>query len=193
MRRLLILLYLCFLPVPSHAAEIDPDRMIRPELLGEAIQAMSRHSDRTNPSRLVIVDYGLHSAQKRLFVVDLETGLVKAYRATHGRGSDKDHDGFLDAFSDVPGSSASPQGAYLTAEEYYGKHGRSLRLDGLDKTNANARRRAIVIHSAAYAEPAMIDNYGKLGRSNGCIAFSRTDLDTFMTLVPQGTLIYVGR
>ena len=68
-----------------------------------------------------------------------------------------------------------------------------LRLDGLDKTNANARRRAIVIHSAAYAEPAMIDNYGKLGRSNGCIAFSRTDLDPFMTLVPQGTLIYVGR
>ncbi|WP_290497868.1 murein L,D-transpeptidase catalytic domain family protein [Hyphomonas sp. UBA4494] len=193
MRRLLILLYLCFLPLPSHAAEIDPDRMIRPELLGEAIQAMSRHSDRTNPSRLVIVDYGLHSAQKRLFVIDLETGLVNAYRTTHGRGSDKDHDGFLDAFSDVPGSSASPQGAYLTAEEYYGKHGRSLRLDGLDKTNANARRRAIVIHSAAYAEPAMIDNYGKLGRSNGCIAFSRADLDTFMILVPQGTLIYVGR
>ena len=112
---MLILLYLCFLPLPSHAAEIDPDRMIRPELLGEAIQAMSRHSDRTNPSRLVIVDYGLHSAQKRLFVVDLETGLVNAYRTTHGRGSDKDHDGFLDAFSDVPGSSASPQGAYLMA------------------------------------------------------------------------------
>jgi L,D-transpeptidase-like protein len=193
MRRLLILLYLCFLPVPSHAAEIDPDRMIRPELLGEAIQAMSRHSDRTNPSRLVIVDYGLHSAQKRLFVVNLETGLVKAYRATHGRGSDKDHDGFLDKFSDVPGSGASPRGAYLTAEEYYGKHGRSLRLDGLDPSNANARRRAIVVHSAAYAEPSLIKRQGKLGRSNGCIAFSRHDLKTFLRDVPRGTLIYVSR
>ena len=193
MSRFLILLCLCFLPFQARAAEIDPDRLIRPELLGKAVKAMSRHADLTHSRQLVVVDYSLHSAKERLFIVDLDTGLVSAYRTTHGRGSDKDHDGFLDVFSDVPGSSASPQGAYLTAEEYYGKHGRSLRLDGLDKTNANARRRAIVIHSAAYAEPAMIENYGQLGRSNGCIAFSRADLDTFMTLVPQGTLIYVGR
>jgi L,D-transpeptidase catalytic domain len=167
--------------------------MVRPELLGQAVQALSRHSDRANPRRLVIVDYGLHSAQERLFVVNLETGLVKAYRTTHGRGSDKDHDGFLDRFSDVPGSGASPKGAYLTAEEYYGRHGRSVRLDGLDPTNANARRRAIVIHAAAYAEPAMIRSQGKLGRSLGCMAFSRADLKTVLADLPQHTLVYVGK
>ncbi|MGK3945767.1 murein L,D-transpeptidase catalytic domain-containing protein, partial [Streptomyces caeruleatus] len=81
-------------------------------------------------NRLVIVDYGQHSKEKRLHIVDLETGAVTSYRAAHGRGSDKDHDGMLDAFSDKPGSSASPGGAYVIAEEYWGKHGRSLRLDG---------------------------------------------------------------
>ena len=193
MRRFLTLLCLFCLPHLSHAAEIDPDRLIRPELLGKAVKAMSRHAAHANPHHLVVVDYSLHSSKKRLFVINLETGQVSAYRTTHGRGSDRDHDGYLDRFSDVPGSGASPRGAYLTAEEYYGKHGRSLRLDGLDPTNANARRRAIVIHAAAYAEPSMIRAQGKLGRSLGCIAVSSADLETFMTLVPQGTLIYVGR
>ncbi|HBH45459.1 MAG TPA: hypothetical protein DDY28_13725, partial [Hyphomonas atlantica] len=137
--------------------------------------------------------YSLHSSKKRLFIVNLDTGHVSAFRTTHGRGSDADHDGYLDTFSDTPGSGASPQGAFLTAEEYHGRHGRSLRLDGLDETNANARRRAIVIHAADYAEPGMIDTYGRLGRSLGCIVFSRADLDAFMILVPQGTLIFVGR
>lgn len=167
--------------------------MIRPELVGRALVALDEHPQARASPRLVIVDYSLHSSEPRLFIVNLETGRVQAFRTTHGRGSDPDHDGYLDSFSDVPNSSASPEGAYLTAEEYHGRHGRSLRLDGLDPTNANARRRAIVIHSAAYAEPDMIDAHGKLGRSNGCIAFSKQDLDAFLADVPAGTLIYVGR
>ena len=193
MRHFLILLSLFCLPHFSQAETIDPDRLIRPDLLEQAIGALHEHAAHASSERLVVVDYSLHSAQKRLFVVDLDTGLVNAFRTTHGRGSDKDHDGYLEKFSDIPGSGASPEGAFLTAEKYQGRHGRSLRLDGLDETNANARRRAIVIHAADYAEPGMIDTYGRLGRSLGCIVFSRADLDAFMILVPQGTLIFVGR
>lgn len=193
MRHFLILLSLFCLPHFSQAEAIDPDRLIRPDLLEQAIGALHTHAAHANSERLVVVDYSLHSSKKRLFIVNLDTGLVNAFRTTHGRGSDKDHDGYLDKFSDIPGSGASPEGAFLTAEEYHGRHGRSLRLDGLDETNANARRRAIVIHAADYAEPGMIDRYGKLGRSLGCIVFSRADLDAFMILVPQGTLIFVGR
>ena len=172
---------------------LDPEQLIRPHLLGEALAALEAHPDATASPRLVIVDYGLHSSKPRLFVVNLQTGEVEAFRTAHGSGSDPDHDGFLNSFSDIPGSSASPEGAYLTAEEYYGKHGRSLRLDGLDATNANARDRAIVIHAADYAEPDWLSRYGKLGRSNGCIVFSSADLKTFMADVPEGTLLYVGR
>jgi L,D-transpeptidase catalytic domain len=176
------------------AVELDPDGQIRPAILAQAETALETHADQVGEnSHLIVVDYSLHSREKRLFVVDLVSGAVSAFRAAHGRGSDKDHDGYLDAFSDRPGSSASPEGAYLVAEEYSGKHGRSLRLDGLSNTNANARARAIVIHAAAYAEPDMIRQHGKLGRSNGCIVFSGADLETVLGTVPRGTLIFVGK
>jgi len=196
MTRLLALILLVFaiIAAPASAKKLDPVGQIRPELLERAVTALDSHGEASGGTgKLVVVDYGLHSSEARLFVLDLETGDVTAYRTAHGKGSDQDHDGFLDGFSDVPGSSASPGGTYLTAEEYYGGHGRSLRLDGLDPTNANARSRAIVIHSAVYAEPEHLEKYGKLGRSNGCIVFSEGDLGRFLEDVPKGTLIFVGK
>lgn len=179
---------------PAAAIPVDPQGLIRPDLLGKALDALKAHGDAADPSHIVIVDYARRSSEKRAYLVNLETGLVEdMFRAAHGSGSDSDHDGFLDKFSDVPGSSASPEGAYLLAEEYTGKHGRSLRLDGLDPTNANARARAIVIHAAEYAEPSFLQKWGKLGRSNGCIVFSKDDLTTFLKDVPRRTLIYVGK
>lgn len=44
----------------------------------------------------------------------------------------------------------SSLGIYRCAETYEGKHGYSMRLDGLEPTNSLARERAIVIHSADY-------------------------------------------
>ncbi|MEZ6001215.1 murein L,D-transpeptidase catalytic domain-containing protein [Hyphomonas sp.] len=185
---------LCLTAMPAAAIPVDPQGLIRPELLGQALASLKAHGDTADQTHLVIVDYARRSSEKRAYLVNLETGLVEdMFRAAHGSGSDRDHDGYLDQFSDVPGSSASPEGAYLLAEEYVGKHGRSLRLDGLDPTNANARARAIVIHAADYAEPSFLQKWGKLGRSNGCIVFSQTDLATFLKDVPRGTLVFVGR
>ena len=194
MRRLAALAVLCLAALPAQAVPLDPDGLIRPDLLGRAVAALEAHKAEADPAHLVVIDYSRPSSEPRAYVLNLETGRVDdIFRAAHGRGSDPDHDGYLDSFSDVPGSSASPEGAYLTAEEYIGKHGRSLRLDGLDATNANARSRAIVIHAAAYAEPAWLKKFGKLGRSNGCIVFSKADLTTFLKDVPQRTLIFVGK
>ncbi|KJS27616.1 MAG: hypothetical protein VR75_02355 [Hyphomonadaceae bacterium BRH_c29] len=195
MKRFLpILAALCFAALPAQAVPVDPEGLIRPDLLGRALAALEAHRNEVNPVHLVIVDYARRSSEPRTYVLNLNTGHVEeSFRAAHGSGSDPDHDGFLDKFSDVPGSSASPEGAYLVAEPYVGKHGKSLRLDGLDPTNANARDRAIVIHAADYAEPTFLQKWGKLGRSNGCIVFSKADLSTFLTDVPQRTLIFVGK
>ena len=183
------------LPAPSaQAIQLDPQGLIRADLLSRAMTALQAHRGEADVTHLVIVDYSRRSDQRRAYIVNLETGLVEeAFRAAHGSGSDPDHDGYLDKFSDVPGSSASPEGAYLVAEQYVGKHGRSLRLDGLDKSNANARARAIVIHAASYAEPSFLKQWGKLGRSNGCIVFSKEDLATFLKDVPERTLVFVGK
>lgn len=176
------------------ATTLDPQGLIRPDFLSTALAAGARNApEAAATGRLVVVDYSQHSSAERLYVVNLETGAVTAYRASHGRGSDPDHDGFLDSFSSVPGSNASPEGAFRLAEQYHGQHGRSVRLDGLDETNRTARARAIVIHAAAYAEPEHLARHGMLGRSFGCIVFSAADLAAFIDDVPQGTLVFVGK
>jgi hypothetical protein len=189
----LFLLGIFGLTALAGAAPLDPDGLIRPALLERAVTAMEAHDGESrNTGKLVVVDYSLHSSKERLFVIDLETGAVSAYRTAHGLGSDPDHDGYLDSFSGKSGSQASPEGTFRFAEEYQGKHGQSFRLDGLDETNRTSRARAIVIHSASYAEPAFLSRHGKLGRSNGCIVFSKADLARFVDEVPEGTLIFVG-
>ena len=180
--------------LPANAKNLNPNTSIRPELLSQALASQAAHASETKDTgHIVIVDYSRHSKDERLFVLDLQSGDITSYRTTHGSGSDADHDGFLDNFSDKSGSNASPQGAFRMAEPYYGKHGLSLRLDGLEETNKSSRARAIVVHAAKYAEPEFLAQHGKLGRSNGCIAFAKADFDDFVASVPEGTLIYVSR
>lgn len=190
----LFVLVFCSWAPATYAVVLDPDRIIREDLLAAGLKALRDHAAPAGDTgRLVIVDYSRHSREERVYVVHLTTGEVTAYRASHGLGSDADHDGYLDVFSSVPNSQASPEGAFRIAEAYRGRHGRSVRLDGLDAENQTARSRAIVIHAAAYAEPEHLARYGKLGRSNGCIVFSGADLARFLDEVPEGTLIFVGK
>lgn len=178
-------------------AEADteyPLNEVRADLLEAAKSSLRTHASKvSNTDTIVIVDYSLHSAKNRLFVADLGAGTVTRFRVTHGRGSDKNHDGMLDHFSSKSGSYASPKGAHVTAEQYVGKHGASVRMDGLEPDNASARSRAIVIHAAKYAEASMVNTYGKLGRSQGCLALSQADLQTLLQLVPTGTLVYIDK
>lgn len=190
----LILLAFLWIGGRANALELDPNHQIRSDLLSAALTAAENIApESTAAGKIVVVDYSLHSSKDRLFVLDLETGTVSGYRVSHGLGSDPDHDGYLDSFSSIPGSQASPEGVLRMAEEYSGKHGRSVRLDGLEEGNRTSRSRAIVIHAASYAEPDHLARYGKLGRSNGCIVFSQADLQRFLAEVPEGTIIFVGK
>jgi hypothetical protein len=143
--------------------------------------------------RIGIADYSLHSAKKRFHIVDLANGTSQSFLVAHGKGSDLRHTGWLQKFSNVPGSEASSGGSYMTSETYVGKHGTSRRLKGLDPSNNMAEPRAIVIHGAWYAEPEMIGSYGKLGRSQGCFAFSESDLDIILERLGPGRLLYADK
>jgi hypothetical protein len=106
----------------------------------------------------------------------------------HGSGSDKANDGYAEKFSNVSGSNASSLGFYMTAETYNGKHGLSLRLDGLSSTNSNVRARAVVIHGASYVSDSDI----KAGRSWGCPAVSMASKDKVIKMLKGGSIIYAG-
>ena len=166
---------------------------IRPAILDQAMTALASQTGAEADRRVIVVDYGLHSSRPRLFVWDQENGEVLSLRASHGRGSDPDHDGYLDRFSSRAGSHASPEGSFRIGESYIGQHGVSLRLDGLDTDNANARDRAIVIHAADYAEPEFLNQHGKLGRSHGCIVLSEADFRRLRKHAQPGTYVFVGK
>ena len=68
-----------------------------------------------------------------------------------------------------------------------------MKVNGLDWTNYNAEPRAIVIHNAWYAEPDMIAQHGKLGRSEGCFAFGRDSQFEVMRTLAGGRMIYADK
>jgi hypothetical protein len=180
-------------PAPLAPAPVVPAG-VNPQLFARAKAAMAQHGA-SLPYRdtIGIVDFSLPSSEPRFHVVNLQTGQVDSFRVAHGRGSDPDHSGFLERFSNDFGSYASSSGTYRTAETYDGKYGLSMKVQGLDWTNSNAESRAIVIHNAWYAEDDMIPEHGKLGRSEGCFAFSRASQWQVMSRLGGGRMIYADK
>ncbi|MFT4027844.1 MAG: murein L,D-transpeptidase catalytic domain family protein [Novosphingobium sp.] len=140
-----------------------------------------------------IADFAQQSAQPRFHFANLENGTVRSFYVAHGRGSDPEHCGYLQSFSNEIGSNATSRGAYLTCEWYNGKYGTSIRLEGLDRDNSQALPRAIVMHPAAYAAPSMIATYGKLGRSEGCFAMAPEQFNEALWNLSGGRLLYADR
>ncbi len=140
-----------------------------------------------------IADFARPSTLPRFHFVNLEAGQIRSFLVAHGRGSDPAHSGFLQAFSNVPGSEATSRGAYLTCEWYKGKYGTSIRLEGLDPDNSLALERAIVMHPAAYAAPSHIARFGKLGRSEGCFAMAPDQFNEALWHLSGGRLLYADR
>lgn len=180
-------------PVPAAPqSALSAPGGINPQLFHRAKAALDQHRIWYR-DHMGIVDFGLASSEPRFYVVDIRSGAVESYPVTHGKGSDPSHNGYLDHFSNTPGSEATSNGAYSTADYYYGKYGLSMRLNGLDWTNNNAMARAIVIHNAWYAEPNVIAEHGKLGRSQGCFAFSRHDQWQVMQKLAGGRMIFAEK
>lgn len=118
---------------------------------------------------LTIVDFSLSSTQERMWVIDMKTQkVILKSLVAHGRNSGSE---YATDFSNENESYKSSLGFYVTGETYKGKHGLSLRLDGMEfGINHNARARAVVVHGADYVSQSFIKNTGRLGRSQGCPA-----------------------
>ena len=183
-------------PVGSPAAALPRPASpagIRPDLYSAAIAALQRHGGRVGRDRVAIVDFSAPSSDPRFHIVDVASGTARSFLVAHGSGSDPDHSGWLERFSNQPGSNASSEGAFLTGDYYYGKHGRSQKLHGLDPSNSNALSRAIVVHGAWYSEPGVLSAHGKLGRSQGCFAVGDSQIGTVFGQLGPGRMIYAAK
>ena len=165
-----------------------------PALVSVARRGLERAGDRVRYRDIVgIADFTAASKTPRFHLVDLRNGATTSLLVSHGRGSDPGHSGWLRSFSNDVGSAATSQGAYVTGDYYVGKHGRSMRLQGLDRSNSNAESRAIVVHGAWYVSPKMVAQHGMLGRSEGCFAFDEADLPQVLARLGPGRLLLAGK
>jgi hypothetical protein len=143
-----------------------------------------------NDKVITIFDFSLASNQKRAWVIDLKTNkILMNFYVSHGKNSGG-HTKAYD-FSNQPSSKKTSLGIYTTEKTYYGKHGYSLRLDGLEKgINDNAKTRAIVVHPASYMTTDFIKQHGYAGRSWGCFAMSPTIIERFIEITRGGSLLF---
>lgn len=140
---------------------------------------------------LTIADFDQNSTKKRLWIVDLEKdSLLLNTWVAHGQRSGGD---VPTRFSDMNDSNESSLGFYVTAEVYHGKHGRSLKLDGMDQGfNSNARMRSIVVHGASYVSQHTINQLGRLGRSHGCPAVPAELSDRVINTIGGKTVLFIN-
>ena len=178
---------------PRVFAQANPTSARDTKLLALAREELARMGGKVWRRDIVgVADFGLHSAQERFHFVNVEQDRVESFHVSHGDGSDPEHDGWLNWYSNEEGSHCTSKGAYLTRSWYVGRYGTSIRLDGLDATNSNALDRAIVMHQADYAKPDHVARWGRLGRSNGCFAMGPEQFDKALIDLSGGRLLIAG-
>ena len=103
-----------------------------------------------NQQICLLIDFSIHSGKNRLFIYDfnLDSIIGKAL-CTHGFCDNLALKDTTIKFSNVPESYCSSLGKYKIGKRGYSSFGIHInyRLHGLEKTNSNAFKRNIVLHS----------------------------------------------
>ena len=139
---------------------------------------------------LTVCDFSQSSKQKRLYVIDVANNklIINTYVA-HGKNSGGE---YATKFSNKMESLQSSLGFYITADTYFGEHGLSLRINGVDPGyNDKALERSIVIHGAAYVDAARADAGIFMGRSWGCPAVPQKESINIITTIKNGTCLFI--
>jgi hypothetical protein len=153
-----------------------------------------------NQRYVTIMDLTKPSSQKRLFILDRQTGEVEVLQAGHGMGtSQKGNDSvWARNFSNSNGSNLTPSGFFITGNTYNSDKswGVGMRLHGLQKgINENSFNRGVVLHGASYVPddsvardsdsvPLMSGN--PAGRSHGCTVVNPIQVSNVMSKLASG-------
>lgn len=143
-----------------------------------------------NEGYLTICDFSQSSNKKRFYLVDMVNNkvILNTYVA-HGRNSGGE---YATRFSNRVKSLQSSLGFYVTQNTYYGEHGLSLRVAGLEKGyNDKALKRNIVIHGADYIGDSRITRSKYMGRSYGCPAIPRKECTQVINTIKDGSCIFI--
>lgn len=149
-------------------------------------QLLQQQHRLSNNQYITICDMSQSSGRKRLYLIDVRTHrLVMNTCVAHGKNSGGQ---YATHFSNTPESLQSSLGFYITSGTYQGANGLSLRLKGVEPGfNDRAWERNIVVHGADYVEAGPVSN----GRSYGCPAVPVKDCQKLITLIRNGSCLFI--
>lgn len=142
-----------------------------------------------NQRYLTVIDMSLSANTERFYLIDVYSQeIVYKSLVAHGIATGEE---FAEEFSNTESSHQSSLGFYLTGETYNGRHDFSLKLDGLESYNNNARDRGIVIHAAEYVSHEFIKTNGRLGRSYGCPSLPHENYFDIVSKIKDQSCLFI--
>jgi hypothetical protein len=139
---------------------------------------------------LSICDFSQSSRRKRLYVINLQSlKLLLNTHVAHGRNSGGE---FARSFSNKMESHQSSLGFYVTGGTYWGAHGLSLQIDGLESgINDRANERKIVVHGSPYVGDQFLRANPFTGRSYGCPAVPAKYTAKLIDIIKNGSCLFI--
>ncbi|MDR3059271.1 MAG: murein L,D-transpeptidase catalytic domain family protein [Prevotella sp.] len=127
-----------------------------------------------NMQYCILIDFSIHSGKNRFFVWDFAKDTIRHESlCCHGYGKESTQS--KPVFSNVEGSYCSSLGKYKIGVRSYSSWGINAhyKMHGLEKTNNNAFKRIVVLHSHnPVPEEEIYPNHLPLGWSQGCPVIS---------------------
>jgi hypothetical protein len=143
-----------------------------------------------NRRYVTISDMTMSSVNKRMAVLDLQTGKVAYYRVSHGIGSGPGDT--VASCSNGNGSNQTPPGFHVVNSPYNGKYGDSLKMNGLERRNSASFDRHVVMHardSEKFSQD-VISGLHRISTSEGCPMLTQEDYREVRNEVKGGSLYY---
>ncbi|NDV58858.1 murein L,D-transpeptidase catalytic domain-containing protein [Bacteroides sp. 519] len=153
-------------------------------------------SKKYNTDYCILIDFSIHSGKKRFFVWDFKGDSIKlSSLCAHGYGQNSTTK--KPVFSNVEGSYCSSLGKYKIGIRSYSKWGINVhyKMHGLEKTNDNAYKRYVVLHSYEHVpERETYPIHLPLGMSQGCPVISNNtmrSIDELLKTVEKPILMWI--
>jgi len=163
-----------------HAENAEVEKLKRKST--EAISFIKKNG--YNESVCFFIDMTLVSGQKRFFVYDIVKDTIQiSGLVTHGRCNEMWLEGRK--YSNEPGCGCTSLGKYKIGNLYYGRFGLAYKLYGLDKTNDNAFKRFVVLHSHECVPETEVQD--EICQSDGCPTVSPQFLQQLKPLIERSS------
>jgi len=165
--------------------EYHSENAIAEKLKKKSIEAISFiKKSRYNQSVCFFIDMSLPSGQNRFFIYDIaKDSIQRSGLVTHGRCNQMWLEGRK--YSNEPGCGCTSLGKYKIGNSYNGRFGLAYKLYGLDKTNSNAFKRFVVLHSHECVPGSEVQD--EICQSDGCPTVSPDFLNQIRQIIDKSS------